>query len=123
MDLLLDETTHDVVWNNGPLTKEYTTQPFTQNVAQRLKIRLLTYQNEWFMDEEYGIPYFTRILGQKGAKSVADNIFQQNILDERGVAEITRFNSTLNNRAYSLSFAVRCVNGDEVSVTLPDIGA
>lgn len=116
MDILLDEVTHDVVWNNGPLTKEFTTQPFTQTVSQRLKIRLLTFKSEWFMDVNYGPPYWQEILGMKPSKSRVDRIFQQQILLENGVKEIVSFSSTLINRQYSLKFQVKVVSGE---VTAP----
>lgn len=121
MDLLLDPVLHDCVWNNGPLTKEFTTQPFTQTVAQRLKIRLLTFQNEWFWDTSYGVPYYQLILGQKQkSKSVVDLIFNQQILSDPGVKEIVLFKSTFINRIYTLDFRVRVVDGsvtDVISVT------
>lgn len=111
MDLLLNTLTHDIVWNNGPLTKEYTTQPYTQTVAQRLKIRLLNFQGEWFMDTTYGVPYWQSILGVKTTKSRVDLIFQQQILLEQGVKEIVSFKSTFVNRNYSLEFTVKVVTG------------
>lgn len=118
MDILLDTNSissfyGDSVWVNGPLTKAGTTQPFTQTVAQRLRIRLLSFQGEWFLDEDYGIPYWQRLLGQKPTKSAIDLIFQQQILDVSGVKEITFFSSTFQNRIYSLSFRVRVVTGEE----------
>lgn len=122
MDFLLEtnpvsEKYHDIVWNNGPLTKEYVTSPYTQTVAQRLKIRLLTFQEEWFLDTTYGVPYFQRILGKKKVtKSSIDLIFQEQILLETGVKEIVSFTSTFSNRQYSMTFQVRVVNGE---VTAP----
>lgn len=117
MDLLLDPTSWDVVWNNGPLTKEFTTQPLTQTVGQRLKIRLLTFLGEWSFNTVYGCPYWQRLLGHKQtSKAAADLIFQQQILAEEGVKEIVTFNSTFVNRKYSLSFSVRVVTGE---VTAP----
>jgi hypothetical protein len=118
VDILLDANSissfyGDSVWVNGPLTKAGTTQLFTQTVAQRLRIRLLSFQEEWFLDQEYGVPYFQRVLGMKPTKSAIDLIFQQEILDVRGVREITFFSSTLQNRIYSLSFRVRVVTGEE----------
>ena len=89
-----------------------TTQPFTQTVGQRLKILLLTYQNEWFFDTSYGVPYYQRLLGIKQtSKAAIDLIFNQKILSEPGVKEITYFKSTFVNRAYSLEFRVKVVDG------------
>lgn len=116
IDFLLGNN-HDIVWNNGPLTREYTTQPFTQTVAQRLKIRLLTMEPEWFADTTYGVPYLSRILGIKQtSKSSVDLIFQTAILEEEGVKEIVSFKSTFQNRQYSLTFQVKVVTGE---VTAP----
>lgn len=115
MDLLLGND-HDAVWNNGPLTKEFTTQPLTQTVAQRLKIRLLTFKGEWFVNTIYGIPYYQELLGKKPSKSRVDRIFQQEILAEQGVREITYFNSTFDKRQYSLEFRVKVSTGDVTEV-------
>lgn len=103
----------DIIWRNGPLRKEDTTQPLTETVGQRLKIRLLTFREEWFLDTTYGVPWFQRLLGQKQtSKAAADLIFQQEILKEQGVKEIVTFNSTFINRKYSLVFSVRVVTGE-----------
>lgn len=112
MDFLLNDN-HDISWNNGPLTKEFTTQPLTQIVGQRLKIRLLTFLGEWSFNTVYGVPYWQRLLGIKQtSKAAADLIFQQEILKEEGVKEIVSFDSTFKNRQYSLVFQVKVVNGE-----------
>lgn len=117
MDLLLDPDSWDIVWNNGPLTKEFTTQPLTQTVGQRLKIRLQTFLGEWSFNTVYGVPYWQRLLGIKQtSKAAADLIFQSQILAEQGVKEIVFFDSTFVNRQYSLVFKVRVVTGE---VTAP----
>ena len=120
MDLKLDEVTHDCLWVNGPLRKSETTQPYTEDVGQRLKIRLLTFMGEYFWDTTYGTPYWQRLLGVKQtSKAAIDLIFNQKILEEPGVKEIVTFNSTFSNRIYSLTFSVRVVDGsvtDTISV-------
>lgn len=119
MDLLLDPNNWDLVFHNGPLSQEYTTQPDVKTVSQRLKIRLLTFRGEWFLDTEYGVPYW-EILGHKIPKSRVDRIIQQEILKERGVKGIVSFTSTFVNRAYSASFKVRVTSGqvtDTITIT------
>lgn len=111
MDLLLDEN-NDLVFHNGPLTKEYTTQPFVQTVAQRLLILLQTWEGEWFLDLAHGIPY-NQWLGRKVPKQRVDTTLQQEILATTGVKEITFFSSTLVNRQYSAQFRVRVTTGEE----------
>lgn len=111
MDFLLDEQTRDIVWRNGPLTKDQTTQPLIDTVRQRLLILLRSYQGEWFLDTTYGIPYYQSILGRKTTKDGVDLIFQTAILSENGVKEITSFSSTFIQRQYSMTFSVRVNDG------------
>ena len=121
MDLLLNTNPlspsyGDLTYRNGPLSRDLTTQARIEVVAQRLLIRLSTWREEWFLDQSYGVPYWN-ILGSKTSKSAVDLIFQQQILLEEGVREITSFQSTLSNREYRMTFRVR-VNTGEIT---PDI--
>jgi len=117
LDFKLSPDSWDIIWHNGPLRKEETTQPLTETVGQRLKIRLLTFYSEWFINTVYGVPYFERLLGQKQtSKAAADLIFQSQILAEEGVKEIVSFDSTFINRQYSLVFTVKVVTG---AITAP----
>ena len=118
MDLLISQDPisseyGDIVWRNGPLLKQDTTQTRIEVVRQRLLILLLTFRSEWFLDTEYGIPYFQDILGRKTSKSAVDLIFQKAILAENGVKELTFFESTFVNRQYSMTFRVKVTTGEE----------
>ena len=118
MDFLIDQepvspSYGDIVWRNGPLRKEETTQSRVDVVGQRLLILLRTFKGEWFLDTEYGIPYFQSILGMKSSKSAVDLIFQKAILAENGVRELTFFESTFVNRQYSMTFRVKVTTGEE----------
>lgn len=101
----------DAVWINGPLTIENLTSDAADVVAQRLRIRLGTYLGEWFLNTAYGVSYWQRILGKKTTKTAVDRIFQEQILQERGVREIVSFSSTFKNRQYEMSFRVRALDG------------
>lgn len=116
MDILLDNDVTspsygDSIWINGPLTTANLTIDPATVVAQRLRIRLNTFLGEWFLQTSYGVPYFQRILAKKTSKTAVDRIFQEQILQERGVREIVSFSSTLKNRQYEMSFRVRALNG------------
>ena len=116
MDILLnnDRTSldfGDALFVNGPLSPAGITQESAEVVAQRLSIRLKTFLGEWFLDVEYGVPYYQQILAKKTTKVAVDRIFQQQILSERGVRELVSFSSTFENRQYNMSFKVRVMNG------------
>ena len=105
-DILLNPETNDVVFVNGTTTMTYENK---LTVAQKLKIKLLTYQGEWFMDTTQGLPYFQTILVRGISKTTIDSLFQEAILSEPEVVEIVEFNSYIDpeTRAYRLSFRVR----------------
>lgn len=118
MDLKLDSS-GDFLFVNGECP--VTTSDFDV-VAQRLLIRLKTFQNEYNFNTQYGIPYFQRILGKKVRKQEVDNIFQQSIIEEEGVTEIIDFNSTFVNNIYSLRFKAKNDKGlisPVISITTP----
>lgn len=118
MDILLDLDPispgfGDAVFKNGPLTREGVTNTRSLTVAQRLRIRKLTFREEWFLDTSYGVPYYQEILGLKPGKAKVDQIFQEQILLEEGVKEITSYQSSFVNRKYSAVFRVRITTGEE----------
>lgn len=106
MDLLLSPTDHDLLFINGTTPVTYENR---LTVAQRLKIKLMTFKNEWFLDTSIGMPYFQQILKRGVSKTTIDVIFQEAILSEPDVLEIIEFNSIIDTveRSYQLSFKVR----------------
>lgn len=120
MDILLDETSHDAVFVNGAT-------PVTENIAdglkQRLKIKLLTFKGEWFLDTNEGTPYFQQILGKRRSKSTVDIIFREIIQNDSDVISILRFSSSLSSdRRYSLSFTVKSRTGETVEINNLEVG-
>lgn len=105
----------DMVFINGacPITTGA-----VDKVRQRLIIRLRTFYSEWFLNEQYGVPYLERILGHKVKKSTVDAIIQEHIYKEVGVLEIVNFSSSLRGRDYSCSFRVRTKSGitEEINI-------
>lgn len=112
MDLYWIRTgdTHDLLFENGecPVTKGR-----TDNVEQRLYIKLRTFKGEWYLNTNYGLPWLEEVLGVKVRKSTVDMIIQKAILEEAGVERITSFTSTMSPsvRTYSCSFSVKTDEG------------
>lgn len=108
MDLLLDGS-GDLVFTNGECP---TTSSLVESVMQRTKVRLLTFYGEWFLNTDYGVPYFQRIFQRTTPKSVVDSIFKQQIMQDADILAITEFNSSISSgRHYSLSFRIKCRDG------------
>ena len=105
MDLLIDPTTGDLVFQNGACP---VTQLQADVVAQRLRITLYTFYGEWFLDDTIGVPYIQQIFTKIRRKSTVDLIFQGLIAADPGVIEILSFNSEINSqRGYTMTFQVR----------------
>lgn len=104
---------NDIIWHNGPLLKEDTTQTPVEITGQRLLILLRSWLGEWFINTAYGIPYEQRIIAKKNiSKAGVDLILQQQVLLDSGVREIVSWNSTLSStRKYTLIFSIRVVDG------------
>lgn len=114
MDFKLSSTEpNDIIWHNGPLLKEDTTQTRVEVTGQRLLIQLRTWLGEWFINTAYGIPYEQRIIAKKNiSKAGVDLILQQQVLSDAGVREIVSWSSTLSStRKYTLVFSIKVVDG------------
>lgn len=110
MDLKLGDN-GDLVFPNG--RGSYTTN-YGEVVAQRLTIRLRTFYSEWFLNSEYGVPYF-EYMGKKVPKPRIDLILQEQILAEKGVSQILTFSSYIDTkRKYFCNFSVRTDQGTVV---------
>lgn len=105
-ELLANPNTNDLIFINGACPVTYENKV---TVAQRLKIRLLTFRGEWFLDTTVGLPYFQTILVRGVSKATIDAIFQEEILSDPDVVELVDFNSLIDvqARSYNLSFRVR----------------
>ena len=114
MDIKLNSETGDVLLST---TATITTPTFTtttsENLAQRLKIRLQTFKGEWFLDGTIGIDYFNQIAGKNRSKAAVDAIIQAEILKEQEVLQITAYSSVVDKttREITIQFTVRTIDG------------
>ena len=60
--------------------------------AQQIKIALLTFFGEWFMDTTIGVPYFEQVLIKSPEKAKIENVFRKKILDVANVKRVLAMN-------------------------------
>lgn len=85
-------------------------------LAQKLRVRLSLAQGDWFMDQRVGVPYYTDIMG-KQPTGAAEALLRRVIMTCPGVAALEAFSLTRGaDRRARLSFAVRSVTGDIVTI-------
>lgn len=110
VDWALDLDTGDLIF---PL--RYTTG--LEAVAQGIRIRLLSFRGEWFLDLDDGVPYLVRegvtadeaLLGQRWDQTKAVQAFRAAIVAAPGVDDLTRLTVEFTGatRTMSVSFEVK----------------
>lgn len=108
MDIKLDED-GDISLVSGDTQ---TTSIGAEDLAQRLRIRLNTFQGEWFMDNTLGIDWWNRVMGKNRSKMAVDALIQDAILKEPDALQIVSYTSSIStDRKFSCSFRVRTEDG------------
>lgn len=67
--------------------------------AQQIKIALLTFLGEWFLDTSIGVPYFEQVLLKTADKVKVENIFRQKIIAVKGVKRVTKLDTKIDRQA------------------------
>jgi len=108
MDIKLDDN-GDISFTNG---ESSVTSIGAEDLAQRIRIRLNTFQGEWFMDNTLGVDWWNRVMGKNRSKIAVDAIIQEQILLEPDALQIVDYSSSISKeRVFSCSFRVRTENG------------
>ena len=77
-----------------------------ERVRQQLEFRLSLFRGEWFLDGDFGTPYFQSILGKQVTETGAISAIKAQILDVDGVTAINSFNWNFDrkNRRLTVEF-------------------
>lgn len=116
MDIRLGSS--GVTLNNGKLEL---TSGRGEALAQRLRIRLRTFYQSWFLNTNYGVDYFNRVFEKGIPKSSIDALFQSEINKDVRVEKILDFKSAITSNVYTLSFKVRAKDGlvsDQIDLSI-----
>lgn len=119
MDLRLNPATRDLDLTpaNGYLVVG------KEAIAQALRIRLLTFKGEWFLDRRVGVPYRQVIFAGKVKQTLVDTVFREAIKLSPGIASLGTFASVFDKRArnYSLRFTAFTTEGERIDFDEPFI--
>ena len=85
-----------------------------EQVLQHVRTRLLTYQEEWFLDTRAGVPYFQAILVKPANLSRTEALIKTEILQTPDVAGLSSFGLEFdsNTRTLSINFTAQTTFGD-----------
>lgn len=101
-DLKLDTTTHDVVIVDG----DFVFVEGSEEVAQKVKIHLLTLSAEWILDVGIGLRTFDKIFNVGTPEEEKRLIIKTEILGVDGVLNILSFDFEIDyiNHSLAISF-------------------
>lgn len=101
LDLALNVKTHDLALNGDVLFIDN-----VERVAQQIKIQLLTFLGEWFLDVTHGVPYLDYVLIKNPNFTLIRELFREQILKVDGVTNLVNIDIDFNpaTRQMSLSY-------------------
>ena len=85
-DIQLDTVTHDLMIVGGDLQLI----DEARRVAQQIKVTLLAFLGEWFLDTSFGVPYLEEILVKNPKWATVNAILRARIMDVPGVQRVRR---------------------------------
>ncbi|CAB3911913.1 hypothetical protein LMG3410_04878 [Achromobacter aegrifaciens] len=74
-------------------------------VGQQVKVTLLAFLGEWFLDTTFGVPYFEEILVKNPDRSTIEAVLRARILDVPGVTRVGRLDLDVDRTARTLRVA------------------
>jgi hypothetical protein len=114
--LRVDPSTGDLVHNG----KNLQLVGGVEAIAQSLRTRLAFFQGEWFLDENFGVPYFQTVLGKSVPLLAVREVFRTIITETVGVLSIKTLELRQTAaRQFVLAFTVDTDVGELVSLTVP----
>lgn len=76
VDIALHANNHDILIKDG----DFLLIDNAERVAQQIKVKLLTFLGEWFLDTTWGVPYLEYILVKQPNQELIKQILSEQIL-------------------------------------------
>ena len=97
LDLLLDD--NGVVLRSGDWAFAIDREGIQQRIGQTLR----TIAGEWFLDLDYGLPYFEQILVKNPNLPSVQDLFRRALLSVKGVSSVERLTLSLDTTSRTLT--------------------
>lgn len=110
IDIKLDALTHDLAFSK---TYDLVLIDGAARIAQQVKVTLLTFFGEWFLDETFGVPYLEYILIKNPDRSQIENIIRQKVMDVPGVSRVPTIQIEYEASTRRASFSLPDMQTDE----------
>jgi hypothetical protein len=120
MDIKVNTSTRDIVIENGrPVLVSG-----TDAIIQRLRLRLLTFQGEWYLNLTFGVAWFAKILGHRFSAGQIQTTLYDPIIKTPGITQVndlTAIKSPTDPRTTIVTVTASTADGQQPSfeVTVP----
>lgn len=117
MDIKFDQKAFDIVLRvdgDGKIDLAITDSS-SEDLMQRLFLRLKAYPRDLFWDVNYGIDYLNTVFGKNRPKSTVDIVLRNEILKDVMVESIDYFESEVVNYTYACQFRVKVRDEETLS--------
>lgn len=86
-------------------------------IGQHARLRLHTYEGEWYLDTACGVPWLSDVLGQNYDPALAESVVKAELLNTDGVTGIDGFSVSFDRASRGVSIRSITVNTiyDEVA--------
>ena len=105
IDLKLDKITHDIdiSTNDIEIINDY------NYLEQKIKVELLFFFAEWFLDTTIGIKFWETVFIDNPNLTLVDNLFKTSLLEINGVNELLSYDSEYDSttRNFTLNFSLQ----------------
>ena len=115
-DIALDKK-HDI----GLKENDLTIVNGARRVAQQVKMTLLTFEAEWFLDIDFGVPYHDKILVKRPRRQEIETILRERVKDVPGVSGVAEMKLLIDHplRQFAAELHITTPEGNEtVELTL-----
>ncbi|VFR81287.1 FIG00696879: hypothetical protein [plant metagenome] len=117
LDIQLDAKSHDLEFDAAG---DMILRDGADRVAQQVKVTLLTFLGEWFLDVDFGVPYLEKVHIKAPQRAELEAIFRARIADVPGVLRVASLNIEIDRqqRLCSITAGVDTAEGRAVRVSI-----
>jgi hypothetical protein len=78
-------------------------------IRQQLRVKLMLWKGEWFLDTEFGTPYLQSVLGKQLTLSGALAAIRTSVLEVAEVSKVLPLTYTFDNKTRKLTVAFKVI--------------
>lgn len=95
-----------------------------ESIAQKVKIRLLTFYREWILNTEAGTKWFEIVLRKGVSTYSVDQEIRKRVLKTEGVRGVEDYSSSFNDssREFSCKFSIVTDHDETIPITFNNVG-